>query len=96
MQITQTSEQTAAGVASIVCPNCKTENKIKARNCKKCGWDLSMPAVWIPTWKWHLKVLGIIYTVLVVGYFVANALLKQLPPPYNLRNIPKEVTPWLK
>ncbi|MBI2118061.1 MAG: zinc ribbon domain-containing protein [Elusimicrobia bacterium] len=73
------------------CSNCKTENKETARNCKKCGTILNVDPIWSPTWKWHAKTLGIIYTVLIFLFFLINWFLK----PY-LREIPKEVTPWLQ
>lgn len=81
--------------ALLKCPACATENKAKARVCKKCGYDLTAPPLWLPTWKWHLKVLGIIYASLIIAYFAINALLRQLPPPLDIRDIPADVTPWL-
>lgn len=78
------------------CPNCNTQQKVKVKNCKKCGWDLNAPPAWMPTWKWHLKTLGIIYAILIVAYFVIDAWLTRLPPPFDIRDIPPEVTPWLK
>ncbi|MBI4669634.1 MAG: hypothetical protein HY747_10725 [Elusimicrobia bacterium] len=81
---------------SQVCPACGSENKAKIRTCRRCSYDLTSPPLWIPTWKWHLKVLGIIYAVLVVLYFIIDALLSQLPPPLNIRDLPAETTPWLK
>ena len=53
-------------------------------------------APWRPDWKWHAKVLGGIYMFLIVAYFALNALLSRLPPPYGLRHIPQDLTPWLK
>ena len=73
------------------CQKCNTENKDFAKNCKKCGSPLVIVPVWRPTWKWHLKTLGIIYVVLVILFFAVNALFK----PY-LRKLPQDVTPWLK
>ncbi len=74
------------------CTNCKTENKDSAKNCKKCGKQIvEIIPVWSPTWKWHAKTLGIIYISLIFVYFLINWLLK----PY-LRDLPPEVTPWLK
>ena len=80
----------------IPCPACDTDNRVKAKACKKCGYDLSLPPLWMPTWKWHLKVLGIIYVILIAAYFIIDALLSQLPPPLDLRDLPLEITPWLK
>ena len=53
-------------------------------------------APWRPDWKWHAKVLGGIYVILIVAYFALNALLSRLPAPYGLRHIPQDLTPWLK
>ena len=50
---------------------------------------------WFPDAKWHLQTLGIIYAVLIVAYFGISHLLRRLPSPYKLRNIPMEMTPWL-
>ncbi|MBI4370618.1 MAG: zinc ribbon domain-containing protein [Elusimicrobia bacterium] len=80
----------------IECPACGTECKAKSRTCRKCGYDLAAPPLWLPTWKWHGKVLGIIYAVLIVGFVVLSFVLKQLPPPLNIRHLPPEITPWLK
>ncbi len=51
---------------------------------------------WRPDWKWHGKVLGAIYASLVVIYFVLSAFLSRVPEPFKLRDIPKEMTPWLQ
>jgi len=75
------------------CFKCGTENKDGAKVCKKCGSSLisqSIP-VWQPTWKWHIKVLIIIYVSLIIVYFFLNWLLK----PY-MRKLPPEITPWLE
>ncbi len=84
------------------CPQCGTENKDKAKFCRKCKtrFDETLPSssqqgeqmmVWRPDWKWHIKTLLIIYVVIVAFYFAMNAILK----PY-IRHIPEDVTPWLK
>ena len=73
----------------IKCPSCSIENKDHAVHCKKCGASLLVK--WSPTRQWHIKTLLIIYTLLIALYFTLNWLLK----PY-LREIPPEVTPWLK
>jgi hypothetical protein len=77
------------------CPSCETDNKDGARSCKKCRVDLSAPAVWKPTWRWHAKTLLTIYAILIVSYFVVSAVLARLPAPYRPGQIPKELTPWL-
>lgn len=82
------------------CPKCGTKNKDTATFCKRCKTRFDIPlypgaanteAIWRPDWKWHLKTLAIIYAVLIVGYFAANAILKTY-----MRQIPEDSTPWLK
>ena len=75
----------------IECKNCGGMNKPDAKFCKKCGRELAEIIPWKPTWKWHLKVLIIIYVTLVAVFFLLNWLLA----PY-LRDIPKDITPWLR
>ena len=77
------------------CPNCSQENKASLKFCRKCGRDLTLPPVWFPGWKWHLRTLSWIYLVLIAGFFTLSWLLHKLPPPYNQRQIPPEMTPWL-
>lgn len=64
------------------CYNCDTENKAKAKYCKKCGADLFY-VPWRPSWKWHFKVLGIIYGVVIILFFTARILLNDFD-----RNLP--------
>ncbi|OGR97265.1 MAG: hypothetical protein A2902_02995 [Elusimicrobia bacterium RIFCSPLOWO2_01_FULL_64_13] len=71
------------------CPSCSADNKDTALHCKKCGGSLIV--MWSPSIQWHARTLGVIIAGLVVFYFLANWMLK----PY-LREIPPEVTPWLK
>jgi hypothetical protein len=78
------------------CPNCANENKDTAKVCKKCGRDLSMPPAWFPDWKWHARTLAIIYACVTAAYFVVTFALRRLPAPYQIREIPAELTPWLK
>lgn len=78
------------------CLSCDTDNKEGVNYCKKCGADLTRPPPWKPTWRWHLKTLVSIYIILTILYFSVNAILSRLPEPYGLREIPKNVTPWLK
>ncbi len=72
------------------CPQCQVDNKDQAKSCRKCGANLQLPPIWLPTWRWHAKTLGIIYAVLIVLFLVMKSLLK----PY-VRHLPPEVTPWL-
>lgn len=78
------------------CLNCGQDNKDAARACKKCGRDLSLAPSWFPTWRWHVRTLATIYSALIVLFFAAKFILAKLPPPYNIRYIPPEMTPWLK
>src|SRR5690349_359422 len=62
--------------------------------------EITVPDVsanlWRPDWKWHLRTLLIIYAVLVVAYFGLSRFLSKVPEPWRMRDIPKEMTPWLK
>ena len=77
------------------CTNCGQENRSTLKFCKKCGTDMTMPPAWFPDWKWHLKTLSWIYLTLIVGFFAVSYLLHKLPPPYDQRQMPPEMTPWL-
>ena len=78
------------------CMNCGQENKDTAKACKKCGRGLTVAPAWFPDARWHLKTLGIIYACLIVLYFGVSYLLRRLPKPYHIRQIPIEMTPWLR
>ncbi len=80
----------------MICVACQTDNKETNKACRKCGVDLQTAPLWRPTWKWHVRVLCGIYLVLTVAYFGISALLSRLPAPYRTREIPKEITPWIK
>ncbi len=77
------------------CPNCGYENKVSTKYCKKCSADLTKPPVWFCDAKWHIKTLLLIYISLTLLYFVVGSILRKLPPPYDQRIIPSEMTPWL-
>ena len=77
------------------CPGCTFDNKENAKICRKCGREMAIPAAWLPDARWHLKTLAIIYVCLTVFYLGVTAALSKLPKPYQLRNIPVEMTPWL-
>ena len=47
-------------------------------------------SIWQPNLKWFLKVLITMYILITIAFFTVNFLLK----PY-MRDIPKEITPWL-
>lgn len=77
------------------CIVCQTDNKEGARVCRKCGVDMDTKPLWQPTWRWHAQVLGVIYVVLIVAYFAISSFLSRVPEPYRMREVPKEITPWL-
>jgi hypothetical protein len=85
----------AIATATVPCPGCGFENKETAKTCRKCGRDMTVPPAWQPDGAWHLKTLGVIYAALTVFYFGLTAVLSKLPKPYQLRDIPVEMTPWL-
>jgi phosphotransferase system glucose/maltose/N-acetylglucosamine-specific IIC component len=64
------------------CYNCNLENKDTAKFCKGCNANLTY-VPWQPSWRWHLKVLGIIYAVVIVLFFVARFFLNKFD-----RNLP--------
>jgi hypothetical protein len=78
------------------CIVCQTDNKDTSKVCRKCGTDLAIEPLWRPTWKWHLRVLAIIYVVLIAAYFAISTFLSRIPQPYRMRQVPKELTPWQK
>ena len=85
----------ATAIATVKCVGCGFENKENAKACRKCGRDMAVPPAWQPDAAWHLKTLGAIYAALTIFYFGMTAALSKLPKPYQLRNIPVEMTPWL-
>lgn len=78
------------------CLSCGQENKDSAKACKKCQRELHTPPAWFPDAAWHLKTLGAIYACLTVVYFAVSFFLRSLPKPYHIRDIPVEMTPWLR
>ena len=73
------------------CLKCQTENRDNQKTCKKCGSDMHQIEIWQPTWKWHFRVLAVIYGGLIVLFILLNIILK----PY-MRKIPVQITPWLE
>ena len=57
------------------CLQCGKENKETDEFCIKCGAELSS-ITWKPDWKWHIKVLTIIYIILGFGYYMLKIFLK--------------------
>jgi hypothetical protein len=84
-----------ATTTTVKCAGCGFENKENVKTCRKCGRDMAVPPAWQPDAAWHLKTLGAIYAALTLFYFGVTAVLSKLPKPYQLRNIPVEMTPWL-
>ncbi len=69
----------------------------QSKKSKKASAQEAMTApVWFPDAQWHLRTLGIIYSILIVAYFSISHVLDRLPKPYRLRHIPMEMTPWLR
>ncbi len=58
------------------CPKCGYDNKEDAKVCVKCKADLKSNLIEEPTWKWHLKVLAIIYAILGIAYILLRIFLK--------------------
>ena len=44
----------------------------------------------------HLKRLAFIYLALLLVFLALNYAANKLPAPYHKRDIPMEITPWLK
>lgn len=78
------------------CPACQTENKEGAKACRKCGADVALEPLWQPSWRWHAKALVVIYVGLTVAYFAISYFLSRVPEPYQMRERPPEITPWLE
>ncbi len=57
------------------CPQCGKENKETDKFCIKCGAELNFIS-WKADWKWHIKVLVVIYIILGLGYFMLKIFLK--------------------
>ena len=57
------------------CPKCGHDNKENAKFCVKCKADLRPVLIEEPTWKWHLKVLAIIYAILGIAYILLRIFL---------------------
>ncbi len=76
----------------------KQQNKDKSSKSVKpvAPESVISEPMWSPTWKWHATTLAIIYVCLTAAYFSVSAFLSRVPPPYKLREIPKELTPGLK
>jgi hypothetical protein len=58
--------------------------------------DTTAEPFWKPDWKWHAKALGIIFVFLCIVFVALNAFLSRVPEPYRMRDVPQDVTPWLK
>lgn len=79
------------------CLACQTDNKDDSSFCRKCGISFQQLVPWKPSWRWHGRVLGVVYVILIFVYFgLTHFLGKVLPEPYRMRVVSKDVTPWLK
>jgi hypothetical protein len=58
--------------------------------------EIAAEPLWTPTWAWHLKTLATIYVVLSILYFAISHFLSRVPKPYRMREVPQEITPWIK
>ncbi len=56
------------------CPQCGKENEENKAFCVMCGAELTSGS-FSPDWKWHIKVLAVIYIVLASGYLVLKMFL---------------------
>lgn len=53
-----------------------------------------MTQPFIPTFKWHMKVWGIILLLCTVAFCTFSFISRRLPHPYKHRTPVAEVTPW--
>lgn len=56
------------------CLQCGKENRENKTFCVMCGRELDSGS-FSPHWKWHIKVLVVIYIVLTLGYLILKILL---------------------
>lgn len=49
----------------------------------------------VPTLKWHLKVLAIVLLLCAVMFCIFSWVSHRLPPPYQRKTPSLEVTPWV-
>ena len=54
-----------------------------------------MAQPFIPTFKWHIKVLSILLILCTAAFFVLSYAAKKLPPQYQPKTPAPETTPWL-
>jgi hypothetical protein len=91
------------------CPKCGSDNRSAAKQCGRCGARFDAAAappkagptapsepLWKPDWRWHLRALAAVYIFLFCVYLGLNLFLSKVPEPYRMRDIPPEMTPWLK
>ena len=55
-----------------------------------------MSQLFVPTWKWHIKVLLVILLLCGLAFWGIACIVSYLPQPYQKRVPAQEVTPWLK
>lgn len=54
-----------------------------------------MAAPFIPTLKWHIKVLAALLILCTAAFFIASYAMNKLPPQYQKKTPAPETTPWL-
>ena len=54
-----------------------------------------MPQPFVPTIKWHLKILAVLLVLCTAAFFVFSYALSRLPAPYQPKTPAPETTPWL-
>ena len=55
-----------------------------------------MPNSFIPTLKWHIKVLAVLLVLTAGAFFVFSWVANKLPPQYQPKAPAAQTTPWLK
>ena len=54
-----------------------------------------MAEPFIPTIKWHIKVLAVLLALCAAAFFVVSYATTKLPPQYQKKTPAPETTPWL-
>ena len=55
-----------------------------------------MAEPFIPTLKWHIKVLAVLLVLCTAAFFIVSYAATKLPAPYQPKKPAPETTPWLK
>ncbi|HJD19009.1 MAG TPA: hypothetical protein IAB21_00950 [Candidatus Avelusimicrobium excrementipullorum] len=54
-----------------------------------------MAEPFIPTLKWHIKVLAVLLVLCTAAFFIVSYAMTKLPAPYRPHKPAPETTPWL-